>query len=251
MRKIFSMIMVALAALFVATSCELASGTDPNPNRANNLLWNRVYTAINLHFEHFLAVAYLNDTLLGKEVDNGGYEQTEVVVNGNIYTINYGSTYYARSYRIKTDGKRLDEGGEWTIYYRKSIYEEYGKLGMATGIEGESSKFKLSIDNSVCASHYYAYSYAAESEMEYWYDDVQERRCVKYNTFKGTSSDTSGQKDYMISFEVVEPLVIRASIEEGKIDILYNDNVENTSRSLSVVIVNRSVTFVTTNGSNW
>ena len=250
MKKIFSMIMVALVALFVATSCELASGTDPNPNRANNLLWNRVNTAINLHFEHFLAVAYLNDTLLGKEVDNGGYEPTEVVVNDNIYTINYGSTYYARSYRIKSDGKRLDEGGEWIIYYRESIYEEYEKLGVATGIEGETSKFKLSIDNSVYASHYYAYSYAAESEMEYWYDDVQDRLKITYNTFKGSTFDTSSQSDYVIEFEAVEPLVFGTEIEEGKIDILYKDLIQNTSRELTVEIANKIVTFDPSNGSN-
>ena len=49
MRKIFSMIMVALVAMFATSSCMLSSGTDPNPNRKDNLLWGRVNTAINQH----------------------------------------------------------------------------------------------------------------------------------------------------------------------------------------------------------
>ena len=199
-----------------------------------------------MQYDNFMVVAYLNDKLLNKEYVSDIYPSYELEVRDNIYTLNYGgSNYYAESYRIKTDGKRLDEGGEWLIYYRPSTYAEYAKLGVATGIEGETAKFNLSIDNSAYGRYYYAYSYAAESEIEYEYDNVQECHCIKYNTFKGTTSDTSGQQDYIINFEVVEPLVIRASIEQGKIDILYKDLVENTSRSLSVVIANRSVTFAT------
>ena len=248
MRKIFSMIMVALVALCVATSCELASGTDPNPNKANNLLWGRVKDAIYMQYDNFMVVAYLNDKLLNKEYVSDIYPSYELEVRDNIYTLNYGgSNYYAESYRIKTDGKRLDEGGEWLIYYRPSTYAEYAKLGMATGIEGETAKFNLSIDNSADGDSYYAYSYAAESEIEYEYGDVTERLEVKFNTFKGSTFDTASQLNYIIEFEVVEPLVFRTEIESGKVEILYKDFVDNTSRSLSVVIANKITTFVTPN----
>ena len=243
--------MVALAALFVATSCELASGTDPNPNRKNQLLWNRVNTAIHQHHEYSMVVAFLNDTMLNKSYVSRVYPTWDVEVEDNVYTLSLGSGYSVMSYRIKTDGKRLDEGGEWIIYRRESIYEEYAKLGVATGIEGETSKFKLSIDNSAYGRSYYAYSYAAESEIEYEYDNVTECLGVKFNTLKGSSFDTASQTDYIIEFEVVEPLVLGTEIEEGKVDILYKDFVENTSRPLTVVIANRIVTFVTSNGSNW
>jgi hypothetical protein len=242
------MIMVALAALFVATSCELASGTDPNPNRKDNLLWGRVKEAVYQQYDAFKAVAHLNDILLEKEYADLAYRQGELTVDGDIYTLSYDSSN--EIYRIKTDGKRLDEGGEWLIYYRVGTYMEFMKLGVANGIVGETAKFNLSIDNSAYGRSYYAYSYAAESEIEYWYDDVREWLCVKYNTFKGGSFDTASQLDYIIEFEAVEPLVIGIEIEEGKIDILYKDLIENTSRFLSVEIANRIVTFATSNGSN-
>ena len=248
MRKIFSMIMVALVALCVTTSCKLADGTDPNPDRKNTLLWGRVNDVINQHYDHATAVAHLNDILLDKAYIEIAYGPCDFMAEENTYTLRYGSTYYARSYRIKTDGKRLDEGGVWEIYYRTSTYVEYVLLGKATGIEGETSKFNLQIDNEEYAQSFSAYRYAAESEIEYEYDSfLRDCLCVKYNTFKGTIAERSKQTDFTIDFEVVEPLVIYASLEQGKIEILYKDLVENTSRQLTVEIVNKSVTFATPN----
>ena len=247
MRKIFSMIMVALVALCVATSCKLESGNTPNPDRANNLLWSRVYGTIYSHYEYFRVVAFLNDTLLGRSPIDDNYKPSNVVVETNLYTIYYGDGSYAKSYRIVTDGKRLDEGGKWTIYYRIGTNNEYKKLGEVEGIIGETSKFNLLIDSSMCTIYGSNSCYSAESEMEYEYDKINECLCVKYNTFKGVVWDASAPNDYAINFEVVEPLVIRASIEEGKIDILYKDLVDITSRQLSVVIANKVATYVTPN----
>ena len=242
------MIMVALVALCVATSCKLANGTDPNPNRKNTLLWGRVNDVINQHYDHATAVAHLNDIMLDKSYIEIAYEPCDFMAEENTYTLRYGSTSSARSYRIKTDGKRLDEGGVWEIYYRTSTYAEYVQIGKATGIEGETSKFNLQINNEEFAQFYLADYYAAESEIEYEYDDfLLDCLCVKYNTFKGTIAERSKQTDYTIDFEVVEPLVIYASIEQGKIDILYKDLVENTSRFLSVEIADKIVTFATPN----
>ena len=242
MRKIFSMILVALVAMFTATSCQLSSGTDPNPNRKNNLLWGRMNDAINQHYDHFRAVAHLNDVLLDREYVESLYSKWEIAEGTNSYTLMHTSDY--TSYRFVTDGKRLDEGGVWAIYYRTSPYMEFGELGRAIGIEGETSKFNLVIDNSHWGYTYYADSYTAESEIEYVYDDVMEGLCVKFNTFKGFCSSEPTPSDYVIEFEVVEPLFIRASIEEGKIDILYRDLIDNTSRGLTVEIANKIITFV-------
>ena len=120
-------------------------------------------------------------------------------------------------------------------------------MGEVEGIIGETSKFNLLIDNSMCTIYGSNSCYSAESEMEYEYDKINECLCVKYNTFKGVVWDASAPNDYAINFEVVEPLVIRASIEEGKIDILYKDLVDITSRQLSVVIANKVATYVTPN----
>lgn len=244
MRKIFSMIMVALVAMFATSSCMLSSGTDPNPNRKDNLLWGRVNNAINQHYDHSRAVAHLNDVMLDREYVESVYKQCDIVAGTNAYTITYASN--SDSYRIVTDGKRLDEGGVWTIYYRTTPYMEFGEVGKAIGIDGETSKFKLVVDNSHWGYTYYANSYTAESEIEYEYDDIVESLCVKFNTFKGFCSDDPTPSDYVIEFETVEPLVIRAAIEQGKIDILYKDLIKNTSRELTVEIENRNVTFATT-----
>jgi len=40
MKRYISILVVALVALFTATSCQLDSGTTPRPNKANQLLWN-------------------------------------------------------------------------------------------------------------------------------------------------------------------------------------------------------------------
>ncbi len=241
MRRYFSTFVVALVALFTATSCQLESGTEPDLNRANNLLWSRVNDAINQQYDHFWAVAYLNDVMLDREYVESVYKQCEIVEGTNLYTITDASSN--ASYRIKTDGKRLDEGGVWAIYCRVGTYMEFSEVGKAVGIEGESSKFNLVVDNSRWGYTYYADSYSAESEIEYEYDDVVECLCVQFNTFKGFCSDDPTPASYVIEFEVVEPLYIRASIEEGEVAILYKDLVEKTTRSLSVIIANRGIYF--------
>ena len=238
---------VAILALMTLTACRLDTANDPDLDRGNNLLWWHVQVPINQHYEHFRAVAYLNDTLLDRSVVEGGYTPSNVVVENNIYTIYYGATNYARSYRIEIDSKRLDEGGKWTIYYRIGTNNEYKKLGEVEGIIGETSKFNLLTDSSMCTIYGHNCCYTAESEMEYEYDNVRECLCVKYNTFKGVIWEASSPNDYAINFEVVEPLVFRNAIDEGKVNILYKDLIEITSRQLSVVISNQNATFATLN----
>ena len=246
MRKYISIVAVALVAMFMATSCKLESGTEPNPNRANQLLWGRVNDAIYQQFNYAEVVAQLNDTLIGKSYPKRVYTQRELEVGDNIYTLTYASGYYTESYRIQTDGKLLNQGGVWTIYYRPGTYAEYTKLGQAYGIEGESSKFKLVIDDYELRHNYYnGYCYNAESEIEWEWDAIHECRLVKYNTFKGASGDSWKEADYTLDFEAVEPLVIRASIESGKIYIKYKDLVLLTNREVTVKIANKIVTFAT------
>ena len=248
MRRYFSIFVVALVALFTATSCQLEGGTEPDLNRANRLLWGRVNDALYQHHEHFLIVAQLNDTLLGKEYGRCPYPTCDITEKDGVYTIFY--SQYNRTYRIKTDNKRLDEGGVWSIYVRYGSYGGFIELGKAEGIVGESSKFNLSITTAELGAGYgYAYCYSADSEVEYEYDDIAEGLTIRYNTVKGILADEqlSASDDYIVEFEVVEPLIIRATIESGKVDILYRDLVNNTSRSLTVEIVNKITTFAPKN----
>lgn len=248
MRRYFSIFVVALVALFTATSCQLEGGTEPDLNRANRMLWGRVNDALYQHHDHFLIVAQLNDTLLGKEYGRCPYQTCDITEKDGVYTIFY--SQYNRTYRIKTDNKRLDEGGVWSIYVRYGSYGGFIELGKAEGIVGESSKFNLSITTAELGAGYgYAYCYSADSEVEYEYDDIAECLTVRYNTVKGILADEqlSASDDYIVEFEVVEPLIIRATIESGKVDILYRDLVNNTSRSVTVEIVNKITTFAPKN----
>ncbi|MBQ3026084.1 MAG: hypothetical protein IJD27_00990 [Alistipes sp.] len=248
MRRYFSIFVVALVALFTATSCQLEGGTEPDLNRANRLLWGRVNDALYQHHEHFLIVAQLNDTLLGKEYGRCPYPTCDITEKDGVYTIFY--SQYNRTYRIKTDNKRLDEGGVWSIYVRYGSYGGFIELGKAEGVVGESSKFNLSITTAELGAGFgYAYCYSADSEVEYEYDDIAEGLTIRYNTVKGILADEqlSASDDYIVEFEVVEPLIIRATIESGKVDILYRDLVNNTSRSLTVEIVNKITTFAPKN----
>lgn len=245
MRNYISIVVVALAAMFMATSCELESGTEPNPNRANQLLWNRVSDAVYQQHSHAEAVAQLNDTLIGKSYPKSVYQACELEVKDNIYTLTYNEGYYSRSYRIQTDSKLLNQGGVWVIYYRTGTYMEYVKMGTAMGIEGENAKFNLFIDNSEWGNTYYDHHYTTESEVEWEYDPIHECRLVKYNTFKGESTDSWKTPDYVIAFDLVEPMLLRSSIEQGKVHILYQDLVDYTKREVMVQIANKIVTFAT------
>lgn len=245
MRRYISIFVVALVAMFVATSCQLDSGSEPQPNRANRLLWGRVQDVVYQQREHFMAVARLNDTLLGRVYARCPYQTCNITEKEGVYTIFY--QQYNRTYRIKTDNKRLDEGGVWAIYVRYGDYGNFVELGKAEGMVGETNKFNLLIGTTELGSqYYYSYCYAADGEVEYEYNDMTECLVVKFNTLRGVAADEQlyASDDYTIEFEVIEPLVVRDVIESGEVYILYRDLVENTSREVRVQVANKITTFV-------
>ena len=77
MRKYISFFAL-LVATFAITSCELEGGTEPNPNRANQNLWNRVQYSLDSQYQYVAAVAHLNDTLRGVEDTNLFYQGCEI-----------------------------------------------------------------------------------------------------------------------------------------------------------------------------
>ena len=248
MRKYISMIMVALAALFVTTSCELASGTDPNPNRKDQLLWGRVKESIHLHYDYFCAVAHLNDTLLNKEYVSDIYPACEIEVKDNVYTFIYSSSYYAASYRIKTDGKRLDEGGEWTVDVKYGTYMEPYKLGTVKGVVGEPMKFSFDFDDTYAYNS--LYRSALKSDIELWYNADKACFDITFSNAEGFSVEhySSSTPDYIIEFKTTEPMVYEANeLYSGEVNILYKDNVLHTQRGVTVEIFNKFITFVPLN----
>ena len=251
MRRYISIFVVALVAIFAATSCQLSGGTEPDTQRANRMLWSRVYEGLNEQTQHIKTIAYLNDIMLGIKWGTAnkpiGIEEKE---SGD-YIIYYGEDNYSypMAYRIVTGGKRLDEGGEWVVFVKYGTYMEFAKVGIAQGTIGEATKFHLTSSNE--ASMRYDYIYTQQADVEYSYNSTEEALHIALSSVDGVSTDTIGngsEADFIIKYSSVEPLVfIDQTLYSGEVDILYKDLVENTSRSLTVQIANKIITFATKN----
>ena len=249
MKKYISILVVALVALF-ATSCELSSGTEPNPNKANTLLWNRTSDVFGCMTHHILVVAQLNDTLRGAEYGNkpyGGYIPTITEWDG-AYKVAYG---YERTYTITTAGKRLDEGGEWTVDVKYGTYMEPYKLGTVKGVEGEPMKFSFDFDDTYAYNS--LYRSALKSDIELWYNADKACFDITFSNAEGFSVEhySSSTPDYIIEFKTTEPMVYEANeLYSGEVNILYKDNVSHTQRGVTVEIFNKFVTFAPLKGSD-
>ena len=83
-----------------------------------------------------------------------------------------------------------------------------------------------------------------QSVVEYGFDTTIEEYEIVISECKGVSVDQDTTASYKIDFEVVEPLAYRnTTLHSGEIDILYADYIENTTRSLTVQIANKIITF--------
>lgn len=238
MRRYFSILVVALMALFTATSCQLEEGTEPDHNRANRLLWSRVETALNGQYEQAQVVALLNDYMLG--IDRGEANEPIVISEKEgVYTLSSNI-----SYRVNTNGKRLNEGGEWVLYVKYGSYMEFEKIGIVEGVVGEDAKFSIESEVGLHSPYYSA----LRSDVEYLFNDVEEMYEFTFTTCNGISTDTnnaSSSMEYVIEFEATEPLVYtEKALWSGKVDIHYKDNVAGTERNVTAEIERRFVTFI-------
>ena len=239
MKRYISILVVALVALFTATSCQLDSGTTPRPNKANQLLWNRVSEALTGQQEHLQMVVWLNDYICGAEWSDI-YQPLIMEEQEGVYILNHSVPADYITYRITTNGKRLDEGGEWILYVKYGSYMEFEKVGVAKGFVGESAKFAIDCE----LIHQTLYYNAMQSVVEYGFDTTIEEYEIVISECKGVSVDQDTTASYKIDFETVEPLAYRnATLHSGEIEILYADYIENTTRSLTVQIANKIITF--------
>lgn len=246
MRKYISILVVALAALF-ATSCELSSGTEPKPNKANTLLWNRTSDVFGCMTHHILVVAQLNDTMRNAEYGDAPYKwyNPDITEKEGVYTLAYG---YERTYDITTAGKRLDEGAEWTVMVKYGTYMEPYKLGTVKGVVGEPMKFSFDFDDMY--SYHAYYRSALKSDIEYWYNEDEGCLDITFSNAEGFSVEqySSSTPDYIIEFKTTEPMVYEANeLYSGEVNILYKDNVLHTQRGVTVEIFNKFITFVPLN----
>lgn len=242
MKKFISIFVVVLAALF-ATSCELDSGTEAQPNRANQLLWQRAYNALDEQYQHILVVTELNDTMRDTEYGAKPYIFTgsEISEEEGVYTITYGDD---RTYCITTSGKKLEEGGEWVIQVKYGSYMEFVKLGTVQGVVGEPMKFFIFTDNTL--GYRSQYRNATKSEIDYSFNAKDLCIDVTFTNVEGFSVDvnSSAVTDYIVEYKSVEPMIFcDGLLDSGKMEVVYKDNILHTERGVVVEIINKLVTF--------
>ena len=249
MRRYISIFAVAIA-LLAATSCKLDGGTQANPNRPNEMLWDRVYSALAEQHQHIQAVAFLND-MLGGVTWSDDNTPTDIEVKDGTYTFTYGNPQYSltTSYRIVTGGQRLDEGAEWTIYIRYGSYMDDEKIGSVRGVVGKPSRFSIALDSEI--GYGTSYRNAIQAEVECAYNDSAKCADISLLTADGLSTDRGylgAESDYAIEFAAEEPVLFReGELHSGKIEIRYKDYVLQTERRLVVNIVNKIITFAPEN----
>ena len=247
MRKYISIFVIAIVAL-CATSCKLESGSNPNPNKANDLLWHRVYSALDGQSQLIKVIAHLNDTMCNMDYPIKAYDACIITkLDETFYTLEYSSQNI--TYKVNTVGKRLDEGGEWILYVKYGSYMEFTKVGIICGVAGEATKFSISTDNE--GVYHSDWRNTMQSEVEYSYDKVENCLNITFSKVKGFSTDfysDNSQTDYIIEFDATEPMVFYGTeLYSGRVNVLYKDNILHTTRTLTVVIANKIVTFATQN----
>ena len=241
MRRYISILMVAMATITL-TACQFGSGDTPDPQRANKLIWDRVSDGLYLEYDYLMPVAHLNDLMLGKEYASTAYGAFEVSDYNGEYTLKYlyGGTLTKAIYLIVTDGKRLDEGGEWDLYVSDNRTAEHMQLiGSVKGFAGETDKFALTTGNPDWSR--YSFSVAQQSEIIYAYNEAERIFSVRMTSINGLNTDCLSDPTvagYTIEYEAVKPLVWEGgAIISGELNLCYTDVRLASKRTLGVEIV--------------
>lgn len=243
MRRYFSILAVAVATIFL-TACKLSDGDTPNPQRPNQLIWNRVADGLKVEHEYMQIVVALNEIM----INNNAYMTTyggpsSVSSEEGEYTLVYNiSSYHKEIYSIQTGGKRLDEGAEWCLYaWEDNLGSSKQYIGIATGVEGQTNKFHFSSGNPTWSP--YSFCVAQESDVEYVLNEGTRSYDLTMTNLSGVSTD-SAYSDYTIEYHSLQPILFKkAQIISGKMDILYKDLVRKSERATIVEVKNQIATY--------
>ena len=249
MRRYFSILVVAMATILLS-ACELEGSDYQGQSYAQRLIWNRVLDGLEVEHEYMLPVVHLNEKLLGNETYKTSYDSPSGYSDKSGedgYVLVYGYNEYSKKYySIITDGKRLDEGAQWELYYwinRDVSSKQF--IGTVTGIVGQTDKFRLSTGNPTWSRYYFMV--AQESEVEYLFNEGTGYYDLRMTSVSGVNTDylyDDASSDYTIEYESIRPMVFeRGQLISGKMNLLYKDHVRQSERSVGVEISNRIVTY--------
>lgn len=243
MRRYFSILAVAVATIFL-TACKLSDGDTPNPQRSNQLIWNRVADGLKVEHGYMQIVVALNEIMINNSAYMTAYGgPSSVSCEEGEYTLVYNiSSYHKEIYSIQTGGKRLDEGAEWTLYvWEDNIDFSKQYIGTATGVEGQTNMFHFSSGNPTWCP--YSFCVAQESDVEYVLNEGTRSCDLTMTNLSGVSTD-SAYSDYTIEYHSLQPILFkRAQIISGKMDILYKDLVRKSERATIVEVKNQIATY--------
>lgn len=240
-------IILAFTALLAFTSCKLEDGSEPQPNSVNRILWaevsNNIYQ-VNMYAKYFICtdVILYGDQESQNIVKNLWFDDLEIIVDANNVSFAwFRESQKIEEYIVKTDGKKLSEGGKWSLVYNNHLSASDHTFATINGVVGS--------DNS----YVHNYSYTSDHEKKdvvatIGYTVVKEKSNVEIAlNCKGDIGDESG-KSYKLSFETdaSSPLLLSDTFSyiSGRVEMEYNDYISGKSHSVTVIIKDSEKEFV-------
>ena len=138
-------ILVALVAMLGITSCVIESGYTPNEDAAARTLYNRANDMLFMHAIAYAPYMIYADALLREDAEAVEILKTEEFSQYTAEILEDGVrlAHVNGSTKVKTGGKRLEEGGVWQLYFYDNDYASY----TCTGIAGQQRSFTVISSN--------------------------------------------------------------------------------------------------------
>ncbi len=138
-------ILVALVALLGLTSCVIESGYTPKEDAAARTLYNRANDMLFMHAIAYAPYMIYADALLREDAEAVEILKAEEFSQFTAEILEDGVrlAHVNGSTKVKTGGKRLEEGGVWQLFFYDNDYASY----TCTGIAGQQRSFTVISSN--------------------------------------------------------------------------------------------------------
>lgn len=138
-------ILVAIVAMLGLTSCVIGSGYTPNEDAAARTLYNRANDMLYMHAIAYAPYMIYADALLREDAEAVEILKTEEFSQYTAEILEDGVrlAHVNGSTKVKTGGKRLEEGSVWQLFFYDNDYASY----TCTGIAGQQRSFTVISSN--------------------------------------------------------------------------------------------------------
>lgn len=233
-------IFAAIVALFSLTSCIVDDGYTPSTDNSSKMIYQRttgfIYEMCTMCAgEVIYADALLRgDSATAEVVRELFFKDYTATINGNdVVLIPNTNTYYYMT--IKTDGKPLAQGGQWSVYLNVMRNPRL----VCKGVIGENGAFRVqsentNISNSNIYDHTLRYTITEGRSLAITVVGSGEIRDVKNFTMQYRIDD---QKPLVYKdFNLQDPA-------EGTLSVDYRDEQKGFSKSVKGIVANGTVLF--------